>query len=160
MNFTVAIESPVNNTAEKVYCKTDHKGKDNKSGVGSSTKSVVTCHKCDKRGHMKKNCKSNRNGSDGRIYKISTIKFPKWVTKKPMISDVENLTTAKMNHNKKQYKGCNYCNNGNDAWGYHWKFDHRERKKSKPRTSQFTFMILPPMQLSIDPTSWTPVRSM
>ena len=49
MNSTVAIESPVNNTVEKPYIKICHKGKDNKSVVGSSTKSVVTCHKCGKR---------------------------------------------------------------------------------------------------------------
>ena len=34
----VAIEYPVNNTMKKVYCKIRHKGKENKSGVGSSTK--------------------------------------------------------------------------------------------------------------------------
>ena len=52
---TMAIESPVNKTADKFYCKICHKGKDNKSGVGSSTKSDVTCHNCDKRGHLKRN---------------------------------------------------------------------------------------------------------
>ena len=35
---TVAIKSPVNKTAEKVYYKIRHIGKDNKSGIGSSTK--------------------------------------------------------------------------------------------------------------------------
>ena len=37
-------EYPVNKTVEKFYCKSHHKGKDNKYGVGSSTKSGVTCH--------------------------------------------------------------------------------------------------------------------
>ena len=55
MASTVAIESPVNNNVEKVYCKILHKGKDNKSGVGSSTKSYVTCHNCGKMGHLKRN---------------------------------------------------------------------------------------------------------
>ena len=32
---TMAIESPVNKTVEKVFCKIRHKGKYNKSGVGS-----------------------------------------------------------------------------------------------------------------------------
>ena len=32
--------------------------------------------------------------------KTSTRKLPKWVTKKLVISDVENLTTATMNRNK------------------------------------------------------------
>ena len=48
---TKAIGYPVNKTVEKVYCKIRHKEKDNKSGVGSSTKSHVTCHNCGKRGH-------------------------------------------------------------------------------------------------------------
>ena len=52
---TVAIKSPVNKTAEKVYGKIRHKGKDNKSVVGSSTKSDVTCHNCGKQGHLKRN---------------------------------------------------------------------------------------------------------
>ena len=51
----VAIESPVNKTVDIVYCKIFHKGKDNKSGVGSSTKSDVTCHNCGKRVHLKRN---------------------------------------------------------------------------------------------------------
>ena len=100
MDFNVEIESPVNNNMEKVYCKIRHKGNDNKSGVGSSTKSVVTCHKCGKMGHIKRDCKSNINVSGGGIYKISTRNLPNWVTKKPMNSDVENLTTATMNRNK------------------------------------------------------------
>ena len=45
MACNVAIESPANKTVEKFYCKIRHKGKDSKSGVGSFTKSVVTCHK-------------------------------------------------------------------------------------------------------------------
>ena len=48
---TKSIESPVNNTVEKVYCKIRHKGKDNKSGIGSSTQSNITCHNCGKGGH-------------------------------------------------------------------------------------------------------------
>ena len=51
---TKSIESPVNKTVEKVYCKIRHTGKDNKSGVGSSTKSDVTCHNCGKKGPFKK----------------------------------------------------------------------------------------------------------
>ena len=90
MDFTVAIEYPVKKTVEKVYCKIRHKGKYNKYGVGSSTESVVTCHKCGKMGHLKSNCTPNRNGADGGFSKRLTRKIPKWVTKKPMISDVEN----------------------------------------------------------------------
>ena len=48
MASNMAVESPVNKTLEKVNFKNLHKGKYNKSGVDSSTKSVVTCHKCGK----------------------------------------------------------------------------------------------------------------
>ena len=50
---------------------------------------------------MKRNFKSNINGSDGVVPKISTRNLPKWVTKKPMISDFKNLTTATMNRQNK-----------------------------------------------------------
>ena len=49
MASNVEIEAPFNKTLEKVYYKIRHIGKDNKSGVGSSTKSVATCYKCGKR---------------------------------------------------------------------------------------------------------------
>ena len=96
----MAIEDPVNKTVDKVYCKRSHSGNDNKSGVGSYTKSVATCHKCVKKSHTKRNCTPNRNGSYGELSKRSTRNIPKWVTKKLMISDVEYLTTTTMNHNK------------------------------------------------------------
>ena len=60
----MAIEYPVNKTVEKVYCKRRHNGKDNEYGVGSSTKSVVTCNKNGKNGHLKSNCKPNINVSN------------------------------------------------------------------------------------------------
>ena len=85
MASNVTIESLLNNTVEKVYCKICHKGKDNKSGVGSSTKSVVTCHKCVKKGHLKSNYKFNKNGYNGELSNKSTRKLPKWVTKKSVI---------------------------------------------------------------------------
>ena len=46
------------------------------------------------------NFKSNRNGSDGYLLKTSTRKLPKLFTKKPVISDVENLTTVAMKRKK------------------------------------------------------------
>ena len=73
MDSTVSIESPVNKTVDKVSCKTCHIGKDNKSGVGSSMKSVVTCHKCGK-SSFKKNFKSNINGYNGELFKTLTCR--------------------------------------------------------------------------------------
>ena len=51
MDSNVAIGYPVNKTVENLYFKNLHKGKDNKSVIDSSTKSVVTCHKCGKKVH-------------------------------------------------------------------------------------------------------------
>ena len=51
MDSTASIESKVNKTVEEVYYKIRHKGKENKSGVGSSTNSVVTFDKCGKKVH-------------------------------------------------------------------------------------------------------------
>ena len=100
----MAIGYPVNKAVDKVYSKIRHKGKDNIDVVGSSTKSDVTCHNCGKKGHLKINCKSNGNVSNRELSKTSTRKLPKWVTKKPMISNVQNLTKATMNRNKHHYK--------------------------------------------------------
>ena len=51
---TVAIEYPVNTIVGKVYFLILQNGKDNNYKVGSSTKSVATCHKCRNKGHTKK----------------------------------------------------------------------------------------------------------
>ena len=72
MASTVAIEAPVNKIVEKVYFKKIHNGKDNKYGVGLPNKSVATCQKCDKKFHIERNFKSNRNGYDGGLSKILT----------------------------------------------------------------------------------------
>ena len=49
----MAIESPVNNNVDAFYCKIRHKGKYNESRVCSSTNSVVTCHNCGEKVHLK-----------------------------------------------------------------------------------------------------------
>ena len=48
-----------------------------------------------------------------------------------MISDVLYITTATMNCNKRQYIWYSSWNNGNGAWGYHWKVGNREFKENK-----------------------------
>ena len=70
---------------------------------------------------------------------MSIRKLPKWVTKKPNISDVENTTTATMNLNKNHYKWCNYCNDGNGAWGYNWKVGQREWKENQAKDKSVHF---------------------
>ena len=44
-----------------------------------------------------------------------------------------------MNRNNKQYKWCTSCNNGNGAWGYHWKFGHREWKEKQAKNNSVHF---------------------
>ena len=69
MDFsTGVIEYPVIKNANKYYFKILHSGKDNYSGEESSTKSVVTRHKCGKK---------DRKFSDWDSSERSTIKLPK-----------------------------------------------------------------------------------
>ena len=44
-----------------------------------------------------------------------------------------------MNHNKEKYKWCTSLNNGNVAWGYHWKVDHREWKEKQANNKSVHF---------------------
>ena len=55
--------------------------------------------------------------------------LPNWVTKKPIVSDVEYMSTYTMKHNNRNRRWCIYCNNGNGAWGFHWKVVHKEWKE-------------------------------
>ena len=80
--------------SKKFDFKSRRSGNGSGSEKGSFTRSNGKCHKCGKKGHLERNSKSSRNGSNGELSKISTRKLPKWVTKKPKISDVENMTTA------------------------------------------------------------------
>ena len=85
---------------------------------------------------MNRNCKSYRNVSDEKLSERSTRNLTKWVTKKPMISDVEYLTPSTTNHNKEQYRWCNYCNDGNGAYGDHWKAGHKEWREKLVDTNK------------------------
>ena len=57
-----------------------------------------------------------------------------WVTTKPVDSDTKVLITATMNRNNKKYKWCISCNNGQGAWGFHWKNGHEEWKIKQGKT--------------------------
>ena len=58
-DFTVVIEYSFNKTAEKVDFKIYHNRNDKKSVIELSNNPVVTCYNCDKKGHMKRDYKSN-----------------------------------------------------------------------------------------------------
>ena len=57
-------------------------------------------------GHIQKDCRSKANHSSGNTPKNSINELPKWVTRKPVVSDTKNLTTATMTRNDKKYKWC------------------------------------------------------
>ena len=95
---------------------------------GSSARSDIIFHKCGNKGHIQKECRSKRNGSSDITPKKSINELPKWVTRKPVGSDTEDLITATMTRNNNKYNWCMSCNNGQGAWGFHWKFEHTEWK--------------------------------
>ena len=99
----------------------------------------MTCHKCGKKGHIQKDCRSNGNGSGGNPPKKFTNEIPEWVTKKPVVSDTKDLTTETMACNKKKYKWCTSCSNGKGAWGFHWKDGHKEWKNNQGNNTSVCF---------------------
>ena len=87
-----------------------------------------------KKGHIQKDCKSKGNGSSGNTPKKSINELPEWVTRKPVDSDTQDLTTATMIRNDKKYTWCTSCNNGKGAWGFHWKDGNEEWKNKHGKT--------------------------
>ena len=126
--------------SKQVDFKSQHSKNGSGSGRGSSARSYKTCHKCNKKGHIKKYCRSKVHGSSVNTTKKSINEPPKWVTRKPVDSDTKDLITATMTHNNKKYKWCISCNNGQGAWGFHWKDDHKEwkEKQAKNKLVQFS----------------------
>ena len=127
-SYNVAIDQSINKDLEQVDFKICHGENGSGSGRGSYARSDITCHKCGKKGHIQKDCKSKGNGSGENSPKNSTNELPYWVNKKPVVSDTKYLTTANMTHNNKKYKWCTSCNNVQGARGFHWKDGHEEWK--------------------------------
>ena len=119
--------------------KSHSSGNDSGSRKGSFAKSDGKCHKCSKKGHIQKDCKSKGNGSSGNTPKKSMNELPEWVTTKPVDSDNQDLTTSTMNRNDKKYKWCTSCNNGKGAWGFHWKDGHEEWENNQGKKPYVCF---------------------
>ena len=136
----MAIEQSINKALKQVDFKSRSSENGCGSGKGSFAKSDGKCHKCGKKGHIQKDCKSKGNGSSSNTPKKSMNDLPEWVTKKPVDSDTKYLTTAIMTHNDKKYKWCTSCNNGQGAWGFHWKDGHKEwkNKQGKKPSGRFS----------------------
>ena len=88
--------------SKQVDFKIRRSGNGSGSGRGSSAKSDKNCHKCGKKGHIKKDCRSTVDGSSDNTPKKSIIELPEWVTRKPVDSDTKYLITATMTRNKKK----------------------------------------------------------
>ena len=104
--YTVAIEKSIKKALKQVDFKSRSNGNGSGSGKGSFAKSDGKCHKCGKKGHIHKYCKSKGNGSGGNTPKKFMNELPEWVTTKPVDSDNQDLTTATMTCNDKKYKWC------------------------------------------------------
>ena len=61
------------------------------------------------------------------------------MTKKPIVSDTKDLTTATMTRNNNKYKWCISCNNVQGAWGFHWKDGHKECKNKQGKKPSVCF---------------------
>ena len=69
----MAIEQSINKALKQVDLKICHSGNGSGSGRGSYARSDNgTCHKCGKKGHINKDCKSKGNGSSANAPKKST----------------------------------------------------------------------------------------
>ena len=62
----------------------------------------MTCHKCVKKGHIQKDCRSKRNGSSGSPTKKSEKELLEWVTNNPVVSYNKDLATDIMTLKKKE----------------------------------------------------------
>ena len=72
----MAIEQSINKYLKQVDFKSRRSVNDSGSGKGSSARSYITCHKCGKKGHIKKECRSTGNGSSGNTPKKSKNELP------------------------------------------------------------------------------------
>ena len=135
----MAIDQSINKAFNQVDFKSHRSGNGSGSGGGSSAKSDMTCHKCGKKVHIKKYCRSKGNGSGGNPPKNSSNKLPEWFTKKPAVSDTKYLATSTMTRNHKQYKLCTSCNNGQHTWVFHCKDGHEEWKNKQGKKLSVIF---------------------
>ena len=135
----MATKKFINKALKQVDFKKRRSGNNSGSRRGSSARSGITCHKCGKKGHIQKNCRSKGNGSSGNKPKKSTNELPEWVTRKPFVSDIKDLTTVTMIRNNKKYKWYTSCNNGKVAWGFHWKDGHEEWENKQGKKSSVNF---------------------
>ena len=138
--YTVDIEKSINKALKQVDFNCGRSGNNSGSGRGSSDRSDITCHKCGKKGHIQKYCRSTGNGSSENTPKKSANELLEWVIWKPVVSYIKDLTTDIMTLNNKKYKCCTSCKNGQGAWIFYWKDGHKEweNKQGKKPSVRFS----------------------
>ena len=119
--YIVAIDQSTNKALKKIDFYIHRSGNANETGGGFSVSLNVTCNKCVKKGHINRYCRFNIHFSSGDSYQKSRIEILVWFTKKPVVSDFKDLATSNMTRNRRKYNWCTYWDNGNGAWGFHWK---------------------------------------
>ena len=72
----MAIEQSITKALKLVYFKSRRSGNGNGTENGSFVRSDGKCHKCGKKGHIQKDCKSKGNGSSGNSLKKPTNELP------------------------------------------------------------------------------------
>ena len=82
--------------SKQVDFKIRRSGNGNGSEIGSSAGSDIICHKCGKKGHIKKYWRSKGHVSSVNTPKNSINELPNWVTRKRVDSDTKDLITATM----------------------------------------------------------------
>ena len=87
----MVIGNSVNKALKKSVLKSLNSGNGGDFGGGLSTRSNMICHKCGKKGHFWKDCRSKGNGSNGNPPQKSTNELPLWVTKKHIVSDTKYM---------------------------------------------------------------------
>ena len=97
--------------------KTHHSDKDKYYGGGLSTKSDVNFHKCEKKGHIQRCCKSNVNGPNGGTSK-NPIRYPRF--RRGRSGNIHN--EPKQQQVKKWCISCHSCHG---TWVSHWKDIHK-----------------------------------
>ena len=150
--YTLVIQLSIYKDLKGVDFKSRCSGFYSGSVGGSYVKSNVTCHKCDKKGHIQKYCTENVTGSSGNSPNKYTNYLPEWVTKKPVVSDTKDLAPFTMTPNIKKYKWCTFCNNNNDTWGFQWKDGHFQWENKQGKKSYVHVPIPLTMQEFIAPS--------
>ena len=74
--YNVAIEQSINKYLEQVHFKRRHSENSSGSRRGSSARSDITYHKCGKKVHIQKDCRSKGNVSNGNLPKKSINELP------------------------------------------------------------------------------------